>query len=332
MSLPKASTIATAQDHTGAKVPLVWIVILNYNGAQNTLNCVDSVLKIDYPNFRVIVVDNASTDGSAARLKEALADPRVELLVNDKNEGYAGGNNRGIERALAAVDDYILVLNNDTIVQSGCLTALVAAMQSDPSIGIAGCPLLGIGPGSPSVYGWRANLYIGDCYQWFDGPQRPRFGEVDCILGAAMLIRAETLRQIGLFDSRFFLFVEDWEICFRARRAGYKVTLVPNAGVQHLAGQASRHVRPMAVFYATRNRIWWVRRYGSLTQRAVFTLYAFFYYHPRWIIGRLLRRQFNLLGPIFRGIWQGHFAYPGPYSDRQPSPEIILTSDCASRQ
>jgi GT2 family glycosyltransferase len=313
MSLPEASTIATAQDDTGAKVPLVWIVILNYNGAQITLNCVDSVLKIDYPNFRVIVVDNASTDDSVVRFKEALTDPRVELLVNHKNEGYAGGNNPGIERALTAGADYIFILNNDTIVEPGCLTALVEVMERDPSVGIAGCPLLGVGTRPSAVYGWRANLHIGDCVQWFDAPQKPRFGEVDCILGAAMLIRAETFRRIGLFDSRFFLFFEDWEFCFRARRAGYRVTIVPSTRIQHLAGQTTRRLRPMAIFYSTRNRVWLVRRYGSFVHQVVFTLYAFLYFHPRGILGRLIRRQFNLVAPILRGIWEGHFAYPGPY-------------------
>jgi GT2 family glycosyltransferase len=247
------------------------------------------------------------------RFKEAFTDPRVELLVNDKNEGYAGGNNRGIERALAAGADHIFVLNNDTIVEPGCLTPLVEAMDRDPSVGIAGCPLLSVGTRPSAVYGWRAKLYIGDCVQWFDGPQKPRFGEVDCILGAVMLIRAETFRRIGLFDSRFFLFFEDWEFCFRARRAGCRVNIVPSTCTQHLAGQTTRRVRPMAIFYSTRNRVWLVRRYGSFMQQVVFTLYAFLYLHPRMILGRLIRGQFNLVPPILRGIWQGHFAYPGPY-------------------
>ena len=306
--------------------PSAYVVVLNYNSAHVTVNCVESVLKMDYPNFRVIIVDNGSMDDSVVRFKEGLTHPRVQLLVNNKNEGYAGGNNRGIERALAAGADYIFVLNNDTIVEPGCLTALVEAMEGDPGVGIAGCPLLGPGTPPSVVYGWRANLYIGDCVQWFDEPQKPRFGEVDCILGAAMLIRAEAFRKIGLFDSQFFLHFEDWEFCFRAKRAGYRVIIVPSTGIQHLAGQTMRWVRPMAIFYSTRNRVWLVRRYGSNKHQVLFTLYAFFYLHPRRILGRLLRRQFTLLPPILRGIWQGHFAYPGPYSDKQTSREIIQPS------
>jgi len=82
----------------GRGTPHVFVIVLNYNGAQMTLNCVDSVLRIDYPNFRVMMVDNASADDSVIRFKEAITDPHVELLVNDKNQGYAGGNNRGWQR------------------------------------------------------------------------------------------------------------------------------------------------------------------------------------------------------------------------------------------
>ena len=88
----------------GSVLPCVWVAVLNYNGAQMTLDCVRSVLKIDYPKLKVVVVDNASTDGSAVVLAEAIGainDSRIELLLNERNEGYAGGNNRGIEKALA---------------------------------------------------------------------------------------------------------------------------------------------------------------------------------------------------------------------------------------
>lgn len=313
MSLPEASAIATVQHDTGPRVPIVWIVILNYNGAQMTLNCVDSVLKIDHPNFRVIVVDNASTDDSAIRFKEALTDPRVELLVNDKNEGYAGGNNRGIERALAAGADYIFILNNDTIVEPGCLTPLVEAMERDAVLGIAGCPIFGPGPHPAINWRMRFNLFTGGDVELGDGAQVTKSHEVELVMGAAMLVRVSTIKRIGMFDERFFLFLEDADFCFRARRAGYKVGFVPSAGVRHLAGRTTRSFRPVGVFCWTRNRAWLVRRHGSMKHRIVFNLYSFIWWYPRRVLGRLVRRQFNLLFPTLRGIWQGHFAYPGPY-------------------
>jgi hypothetical protein len=278
-----------------------------------TLNCVDSVLKIDYPNFRVIVVDNASTDDSVIRFKEAFTDPRVELLVNDKNEGYAGGNNRGIEKALSAGADYLFILNNDTIVNPGCLTPLVEAMERDAILGIAGCPLLRSGPRPSINRGMRFNLFTGVDAELRDGAQTSEPHEVDFIMGAAMLVRVGAIKRTGMFDERFYLFDEDTDFCFRARQAGYKISFVPSAGVQHLAGQTTVHFRPVGLFCSTRNRAWFVRRHGSMKHRIVFNLYSFGYWYPRRILGRVLRGEFNLLAAVLRGIWQGHFAYPGPY-------------------
>jgi len=293
--------------------PSVYVIVLNYNGAQVTLNCVDSVLRIEYANFRVIVVDNGSTDDSVTRFKEALTDPRVQLLVNDKNEGYAGGNNRGMVRALAAGAEYIFILNNDTIAEPGCLTPLVEAMERDAVLGIVGCPLFGSGPHPSANCQMRFNLFTGANADLVEGAETAEPHEVDYIWGTAMLLRVGAIKRMGMFDDRFFLFYEDTDLCFRAREAGYKVSLVACAGVQHLAGRTTVHHRPVGVFCWTRNRAWFVRRHGSMKQRIVFNLYSFGYWYPRRILGRLVCGQFNLLAPVLRAIWQGHFAYPGPY-------------------
>jgi len=294
-------------------LPCVWVVVLNYNRAQMTLNCVDSVLRIDYPNFRVMVVDNASTDDSLIRFKEAFTDPRVELLVNDKNQGYAGGNNLGMAKALAAGADYIFILNNDTIVEPGCLTPLVEAMERDAVLGIVGCPLFGSGPHPSINWRMRFNLFTGADAELGDGAQMSAPHEVELVMGAAMLVRAGAIKRIGMFDDRFLLFYEDADLCFRAREAGYKIGFVPSAGVRHLAGQTTARFRPVGVSCWTRNRAWFVRRHGSMKHRIVFNLYSFGYWYPRRILGRLVRGEFNLLVPVFRGMWEGHFAYPGPY-------------------
>ena len=293
--------------------PTVCIVILNYNGAQITLNCVDSVLKIDYPNFRVMVVDNASTDDSVTRFKEAFTDPRIELLINSENEGYAGGNNRGIERALAAGADYVVILNNDTIVNPGCLTPLVEAMERDAVLGIAGCPVCNSGSPRAWVGEMRLNLFTGAPADLSGGVGTSGPREVDYVWGAAMLVRGSAIKRVGMFDDRFFLFFEDTDLCFRMREAGYKVSFVPGPGVWHLHGQTIRHFGSVDTFCCNRNEAWFVRRHGSTKHRMVFNLYCLGYLYPRRIVARLVRGEFNLLVPLLRGIWQGHFAYPGSY-------------------
>jgi hypothetical protein len=311
VSQPQASVAGVAVREFETKAPLVCIVILNYNGAQITLDCVGSVLKILYPNFKVVVVDNGSTDDSVARFKEALADPRIELLVNPTNEGYAGGNNRGIERALEAGAEYVFVLNNDVLAEPGCLAPLVQAMEQDKRIGVAGCPLIDIGYESSPNLGQGISLFSGKTWHW-PHQQPPHIPtDVDFICGAAVMLRSETLRRIGAFDAGFFLLCEDADLCFRARRAGYRVCFVPGPGVRHIMSATTKRVRPRMAFYSARNRVWLIRRHGSLGQRIVFYLLVFCYEYPKSILGGIIRRQFHLLGPTLKGIWEGHWSRPG---------------------
>lgn len=299
----------------GEEAPLVRIIVLNYNGAQLTLDCVDSALKIDYPNFRVIVVDNASTDDSVVRFREAFTGPRVDLLVNDKNEGYAGGNNRGIERALSQGADYIFVLNNDTIADPGCLAPLVQAMETDPRIGLCAGPIFAGLQGMAPARGEYMSLFTARSRT---GEENPANGPVDVhyVSGAALLLRSEALRRIGTFNESYFLLYEDNDICFRARKGGFRVCYVPSSGLTHL-GHASLVKRPSSLFYfhLVRNRAWFVRRYGRLPHRLAFVLYSFCYFYPRLLLGRLYHGDISSARAIASGIWDGHVRSVDPIGD-----------------
>ncbi len=294
-----------------ARAPLVYVVVLNYMAAKLTIDCVRSVLKIAYPNLGVIVVDNGSKDDSADRLRGAFSDPRVEILINEKNYGYTGGNNRGIERALSEGAEYIFVLNNDTIAQEGCLTPAIEAMEGNPRLAIAGCPILELASGAqPRMrYGLRVSLSTGkvtDVTNW----SQPH--EVDAACGSAILLRTETIRRIGMFDPNLFIQWEEIDLCYRARAAGYQISVVPGPGVRHWGSHTIGRFRPLALFYYIRNQAWFVRRHGRLKHRVVFTIFKFSYFYPREILSRLIRGQFELLGALLRGIWEGHGRYPGP--------------------
>lgn len=295
--------------------PIVYFVVLSFNRAELTIDCLNSVLNIAYPNYRVIVVDNGSDDDSVARLRAAAVDPRMELLTNDKNEGYAGGNNRGIEKALAEGAAYIFVLNNDTVVEPGLLDSLVAAFQADRRIGIAGCALEDVAYKSAHNRGQGVSLLTGRAFHYrhnqpVDGPV-----DVDFVCGAAIMLRARVLREIGAFDANLFFYCEDADICFRARRAGYRVCFVPGPGVRHLVGATAGAPanRALARFYSHRNRIWLIRRYGGLGHQIVFALLSFCYQYPKMFLGHILRGEFGLLWPLVKGVWNGYSGYR-PYA------------------
>jgi len=239
-------------------LPHVTIIVLNWNGGQEALDCLASLRRVDYPRFEVIVVDNGSEDGSLQTIRKRF--PEMTLIEAGTNLGFTGGNNLGIRHALERGSDYLLLLNHDTEVAPDFLTRLVETMETDPRIGIAG-PLIYYHQ-QPEVI-WSAGgtidrrrgearmLGIG---QREDGAFRP-VREVDFVSGCALLVKAPVVTQIGPLDDRFFAYYEEVEWCWRARQAGYRVVVVPQARVWHKISPEARATSPTVHYYMTRNRL-----------------------------------------------------------------------------
>lgn len=247
--------------------PKVSIIILNYNGKEDTLECLDSVSGLDYPNYEIIVVDNGSTDGSMEAVKSEF--PRVSIIANKENLGFTGGNNIGIARALAAGAAYILLLNNDTAIDKPALRLLVEAMDKDAKMGLIG----------PAIFYWGSKERLwssGTLIDWSRfvwarpasaGGGLDKAYEVDAISGCAMMFRAGALRECGLFDERFFLYGEDTDICLRIKQKGFGVFCLPRAMVWHKVGKTiSGSDSPGYVYYTTRNRFYLVKKHASFWQ------------------------------------------------------------------
>jgi len=251
------------------------IVIVNYNTREDLNNCLHSIARSEGAfSYQVVVVDNYSSDGSAAMVR--AEHPWVEpLIVSDHNGGYAYANNLGL-RALglgadAAVDDlprYVLLLNPDTILPPQALDEMLAYLDAHPDVGVAG-PKLVRRDGSldkacrrsfpsPSVSFYRM---VGLSRLF---PKSPRFGrynmtfldedaeaEVDAVVGAFMLLRVEALQQVGLLDEAFFMYGEDLDLCFRIKERGWRIVYHPQVQVLHLKGASSRKAsrRAIIAFY-----------------------------------------------------------------------------------
>jgi len=246
------------------------VVILSWNGRDDTLACLRSLPRDSQPGLRRIVVDNGSSDGTVQALREQH--PDVMVIETGRNLGFAGGNNAGIERALADGADAVLVLNNDTEVETGAIERLTAALRADPAAG-ACSPVL-------PHFDDPARL-------WFAGasfdPRRAHAGRnsdyergtatlpatpiaVDRLVGAALLARAQALREIGGFADELFFLYEDIDWSLRARAAGWRLLLVPGARVPHkvAASQGGRPHTPTTAYYGTRNDLEVGRRHGGL--------------------------------------------------------------------
>jgi GT2 family glycosyltransferase len=259
-----------------ADYPKIAIVILNWNGLQDTLECLRSIQKITYPNYTTVVIDNGSKGNDAEIIKEKFGD-FVYMVEEDKNLGFAGGCNVGIRWALQSGAKYILLLNNDTVVDAGFLTELVSIAQNNLQIGIVG----------PKVYyyeqpkkifnvGGKVNFFTGRTLFIGQGSTDDRqfdnLEEVDFVVGCALLIKEEAIRRIGLLNEKYFSYYEETEWCTKVRKAGFKVFYVPKAKIWHKSPKT--RTSELEKYYLTRNRFLFVKRNSTSFQFIIFN--AFF--------------------------------------------------------
>jgi hypothetical protein len=245
--------------------PLVVTVILNTNRCRDTLEALASLSQNDYANQQVIVLDNASTDGSAQVVCAQF--PAVEVIELKHNLGYAGNNNVGIQAAFEGGADWILVLNEDTVLAKDCLSQLVAVGESDPHTGIVG-PMV-YHHNEPQVI-QSAGGKIGRNWQaWHLGQNEPDQGqystphEVDWVSGCAIMLRRAVIDQVGALDERFFYYFEETEWCLRARKAGWRVMHVPGAKIWHKGVQRNYQPGPNVTYYSTRNRFLMLSKHSA---------------------------------------------------------------------
>jgi GT2 family glycosyltransferase len=237
--------------------PHITTIILNTNRRDDTLACLDSLKKSTYPNLSAIVLDNSSVDGSVEAISQAYTD--VEIIRLTRNLGYAGNNNVGIEEAIKQGGDWVLVLNEDTILAPDCLQRLIDEGESDPKIGIVGPmvyhfddPEIIQSAGGKLGPHWES-LHIGQNEKekgQFTSPH-----EVDWISGCAIMIRRETIEMVGAIDERYFYYWEETEWCLRASKGGWRVIHVPQARLWHKGVQRNYRPEPHVTYYGARNRL-----------------------------------------------------------------------------
>lgn len=262
------------------------IVVLHFNKVKETLSCITSLQKLSVKNFTlsIIVVDNGSTEKfQLSATGSGLKKIQVEIIRNESNRGFSGGNNAGIRHALQSGCEYIIVLNNDTIVDENLVSKLYTAMQKNEKIGIT----------SPKIYfakGYEFHKerykkedlgkvlwYAGGIIDWANVIARHRgVDEVDVMQynsvektdfasGCCMMIRSTLLKQVGLFDEKYFLYYEDNDFSQRAKRKGFSLMYVPQAFLWHKnASSAGGSGSSLQDYYITRNRMIFGFCYASL--------------------------------------------------------------------
>jgi GT2 family glycosyltransferase len=247
----------------------VTVVVLSWNGREDTLACLGSLAAATYPSLETLVVDNGSSDGSADAVASAF--PDVVLIRLDANLGFAGGMNVGVAEALSRGAELVMLLNNDTVVEPGFLEPLVDALEPDEAVAAA-CSQIVFRDDPATVWYAGASFRPGRGHHGANrGYGGPRFSATtppfvtDRACGGAMLVPARALAEIGDFDESLFAYAEDTDWSLRAARVGRRVLVVPASVVRHAVSAASGGASsPDTLYYSLRNGLVVAERWAPL--------------------------------------------------------------------
>ena len=302
--------------------PKVSIIVLNWNGWRDTLECLASLQRLDYSNYEVIVVDNGSTDDSISHIHSHY--PEVELLETGRNLGFSAGCNRGIVRALDQSADYVWLLNNDTIVHPDALTHLVNTAMSDPHTGATGSAIYSAhSPHQLDAWGGgRINFWLGRSRHAI----RPVQNEaIDFLTGASILIARSAIERLGLLDEGFFMYWEDADYCFRLRRAGFTIAVAGDSRIWHKGSASIGKSSPQMDTYFNASAARFFRRHSRTPRVSLWT----------GVLLRLAKRLFTGNWDRIRAVWTGVMSETlsgenrvetTPMSIRKSAPSIQISS------
>jgi len=264
------------------KTPQISIIILNWNGKEITKDCLESLKKQNFKEYEIILVDNASTDDSSKYLKKKF--PKIKLIQNKKNIGYAGGNNIGIKKAKG---DYILILNNDTVLDNNFLNELWGNKNKANILGVKNYYfdkkniIWAIGS-KVNRFTMRAKLIGNGLMDSKEIDKR----DIEHAVGSAMLINKKVIDKIGFLDNSFFAYYEETEWQTRAQNAGFKISWVPTAKLWHKVAYSTGGGRsPFSAYYLVRNRGYYIKKWAK------YKLIAY----PYWFLEVFMRICYGLV-------------------------------------
>jgi len=304
-----AAAEMTTRGETAVREARVSIIILNWNSFDATMECLKSLRNLDYRNFEVVVVDNGSVDSSAEKLGESA--PEIRLIKSQTNLGFAAGCNVGIRDVLSRGADYVLLLNNDTVVAPDFLSRLMEVAESDAKIGLLNPKMYFFDRPDRLQYAggvhkfWRLFPQTIGLRQRDDG-RYDQVREVSFLSGTALLMKAEVIRRVGVLEEVYFHFYEDIEWSLRAVRAGFKGMYVPKAVIWHKEHYATEKGQRNGFieFYLARNNIIFARKHLPLRLWPV--KMPFF---GAWMVYRTLvfaaRRDWEKVKSLYKGAWSG---------------------------
>ncbi len=284
--------------------PEVYCVLLNWNSGPDTIACVEALELQDYPCFRIVLVDNASTDGSEDMLHKKF--PQYSFIQTGKNLGYGWGNNFGIRRALGEGAEFVWIINPDVRISKKTLSEMIRVMRKNPRVGICAPAIIeesprgifyveGAGFSENSFYPVIHKRPCGEAEQNGQGIK-----EVESVIGCSMLVRSQVFIDIGMIREDFFMYHEELEFNFRAKGAGWERVICRQVRDYHRRHLESR--TPWAQYYMRRNAILISRIHRRYILRTSLKTVSF-QQCKSFLQHRELGAIWNYLKPVWDGLW-----------------------------
>lgn len=293
--------------------PSIYAVLLNWNGFSLTVLCIDSLKKSTIPFNKIVVLDQASPDGSGEKLHQLYEnDNQVHIVCNKKNFGFAAGINIGIKKTLDMGAEMVFIVNNDTIVDKDCIQHLYNALLSDPLAGAAGPAIMYYS--NPEKI-WQAGGFFNKLKMGTSVPAKGKMlseisksiSSVGYLTGCALLFPTKTFDKVGFFDQSYFLYSDDVDYCLRIKSAGMNMYFVPDAKVWHkIEDIAIERTTPLVLYHLARSSVIMLRKNFSGFERMYgiflrFTIYTIF---RIWQIAKA-QRGWDSFAAWFRGLSHG---------------------------
>ncbi len=283
--------------------PLLFVVILVFDRHDDVTACLESLAESDYENKKIILLDGGLSIDAIDAIRRDY--PYLQVIPLADNLGYAGNNNIGIKAALEQGAEWVLVLNDDTVLDGKCLSILMQAGEQDSGTGIVG----------PMVYHFAEKNVIQSAggllgKYWYsshigqnelDQGQFSSVRRVDWVSGCSILVRREVIEQVGILDPNYFLYWEEAEFCLRAQEAGWKVIHVPQAKLWHKGVQRDYQPKPYVTYYVTRNHLFTLSKHHAPVIAWVYTLFQIF----RSLISWTIKRRWQFKREHRDAMWQG---------------------------
>lgn len=284
----------------------VYVIVLNWNGKNDTLDCLKSLQATDYENYKVVVVDNGSEDDSVAAIRKEF--PDVDIVETGKNLGFAGGNNVGIEYAIEQGTAYVFLLNNDTTVDPAYLRTLVETAEKYPQAGALGSKIYYHSEPQRIWFAggkinWLCNKgeHIG--LDKIDKGQYDQIREVGYLTGCALLVKKEVVEKVSMLEDDYFLYYEDVDYSLRIKNAGYKIVYVPASKIYHKISRATKAGSSSYVYYHVRNGLVNARRNGNLLVKIAIYFYTLYLFLKQIIKIIFFPQKREWAFAVNRGIW-----------------------------